>query len=439
LAFLLLIIYAAIFSILILKWKYFEVKGISRRYLLLAFALKLCFGFLLGWIYTDHYTDRKTGDTYRFFDDARIIHDSADEGFGVYLKLLTGIGMEEDELAMKYYNRMTHMERSYSEAFYNDNQTIIRANALIMPFSRGNYFVHIAFWCFASLIGLTAIMKVLTRYFPRKRIAMFVAVFLLPTVLFWGSGVLKEPILLLGVGLFFRGIMRFAYGEFKPRNALGLILGVTLLILTKGYVLFALLPASAGLLLARAFPNRNFWLMFGIPHVALIILIFTGPLISPSFDFAQRMNLKQVAFYNVATESDSGSLLQLPALTKSNDLLLHAPNALHVTYLRPWPWEWTNFLYIPAALENLFLFIALGLMLWNFRRPYGLAVPIIAFGISAVLVLGVLIGEVVPVLGAVVRYKMPALIFLFVIIFGLTDHVMLQRRFPFLRKILKKL
>ncbi|MFT6175787.1 MAG: hypothetical protein ACI9CP_001986, partial [Cryomorphaceae bacterium] len=116
-----------------------------------------------------------------------------------------------------------------------------------------------------------------------------------------------------------------------------------------------------------------------------------------------------------------------------------APNALHVTYLRPWPWEWTNFLYIPAALENLFLFIALGLMLWNFRRPYGLAVPIIAFGISAVLVLGVLIGEVVPVLGAVVRYKMPALIFLFVIIFGLTDHVMLQRRFPFLRKILKKL
>jgi len=103
LAILLLIIYAAIFSILILKWKYFEVKGISRRYLLLAFALKLCFGFLLGWIYTDHYTDRKTGDTYRFFDDARIIHDSADEGFGVYLKLLTGIGMEEDELAMKYY------------------------------------------------------------------------------------------------------------------------------------------------------------------------------------------------------------------------------------------------------------------------------------------------------------------------------------------------
>ncbi|MGB6037441.1 MAG: hypothetical protein WBG42_14295 [Cryomorphaceae bacterium] len=436
---LLFIIYAAIFSILILKWKFFNVHGISRTYLLLAFALKLCFGFLLGWIYTDHYTDRKTGDTYRFFDDAQIIYESADEGFDVYLKLLTGICMEEDEVAMKYYYRMTHMERSYSEAFYNDNQTIIRANALTMPFSGGYYHVHIAFWCFASMIGLTAILKVLTRYFPRKKTAMFTAVFLLPTVLFWGSGVLKEPILLLGLGLFFRGIMRFAYGEFKPRNALGFLLGVVLLVFTKGYVLFALIPASAGLLLARAFANRNFWLMFGIPHVALVFLVFLGPVISPTFDFAERMNLKQVAFYNVAEESDSGSLLDLPSIDHSSDLLLNAPNALHVTYLRPWPWEWTNFLYVPAALENLFLFITLGLMLWNFRRPYGLAIPIIAFGVSVVLVLGVLIGEVVPVLGAVVRYKMPALIFLFIVIFGLTDHVMLQRRFPFLRKILKKL
>lgn len=394
---------------------------------------------MLSWIYTDHYTNRKTGDTYRFFDDAKLIYASADEGIDVYFKLLTGIGMKEDEVAMQYYYQMTHMERSYSEAFYNDNQTIIRANALVMPFSQGHYSIHIAFWCFASMIGLTAILKVLTRYFPRKKMAMFTAVFLLPTVLFWGSGVLKEPILLLGLGLFFRGIMRFAYGEFKPQNALGFLLGISLLILAKGYVLFALLPASAGLLLARAFPKRNFWAMFGIPHLALVALVLLGPFVSPSFDFATRMNLKQVAFYNVTAESDSGSLLKLPAIAQSSDLFFHAPNALHVTYLRPWPWEWTNFLYIPAALENLFLFIAIGLMLWNFRRPYGLAVPIIAFALSAVLVLGVLIGEVVPVLGAVVRYKMPALIFLFVVVFALTDHVMLQRRFPIIRKILKKL
>lgn len=434
-----LIIYISLFSFLIFRWKYFRINGISKWYLLLAFALKLCFGFLLAWIYTDHYTDRKTGDTYRFFDDAKLIYDSSEEGVDVYLKLLTGIGMEEDETAMKYYYQMTHMERSYSDGFFNDNQTIIRANALIMPLSQGNYYVHIVFWCFAAMIGLTAILKVLVRYFPRKRISMFAAVFLLPTVLFWGSGVLKEPILLLGLGLFFRGLMRLVYGEFKAANSIGLLIGIILLVLTKGYVFFALIPATAGLLIARTFPNRNFWLTFSIPHLLLLIFIFIGPLISPSLDIAEIMRLKQTAFYNVATEADSGSLIALPKIASSMDILLASPHALHVSYLRPWPWEWTTLLYIPAAIENLILLIALGLMIWNFRRPFGLGSPIIAFGISLVLILGVLIGEVVPVIGAVVRYKMPALIFLFVVIFALTDHVMLQRRFPFLRKILKKL
>jgi len=435
----LFIAYSCLFVYLITKWSAFQVNGIPRRYVLIVFALKLAFGILLGWIYTDHYTNRKTGDTFRFFDDAKIIYDSADEGVDIYLKLLTGIGMEEDDRAMKYYFEMTHMERSFSEAFYNDNQTIIRANALIMPFSRGHYMVHIAFWCFASMIGLTAILKVLVRYFPRKKIAMFFSVYLLPAVLFWGSGVLKEPILILGLGLFFQGLMRFAYGEFQPKNALTFILGILLLILTKGYVLFALLPASIGLILARIFIRQNFWAMFAIPHVVMHLLMFFGSNLSPKFDFADRMNLKQTAFYNVASESDAGSLIQLPAIESSVDLIANSPYALHVSYLRPWIWEWTSLLYIPAALENLLLLLVILIMVWNFRKPYGLTIPIIAFSMSAVLILGVLIGEVVPVLGAVVRYKMPALIFLFVLIFGLTDHIRLQKRIPIIRKILREL
>lgn len=436
---LLFIAYSILFVFLISKWSAFQVNGIPRHYILIVFALKLGFGILLGWIYTDHYTNRKTGDTFRFFDDAKIIYNSGDEGLDVYLKLLTGIGMEEDERAMKYYYEMTHMERSFSEAFYNDNQTIIRANALIMPLSRGYYLVHVAFWCFASMIGLTAILKILTRYFPGKKIAMFFSVYLLPTVLFWGSGVLKEPILILGLGLFFRGLMRFSYGEFKPKNAFSFIWGILLLILAKGYVLFALLPASSGLLLARIFGRQNFWAMFAIPHIALILLVLFGSYLSPKFDFATRMNLKQTAFYNVASESAAGSLINLPKIEGSVDLITNSPHALHVTYLRPWIWEWTSYLYIPAALENFLLFIAISVMLWNFKRPYGLNIPIIAFSLSAVLTLGIVIGEVVPVLGAVVRYKMPALIFMFVLIFGLTDHIRLQKRIPIIQKILKKL
>lgn len=435
----LFISFALIFAILILRWGFFSVPGIPRRYILLVFALKLCCGFALGFLYSEHYTDRSTGDTYRFFDDAKIIYESREDGWDVYFKLLTGIGMEEDDRAMDRYRQMTHLERTYPVGFYNDNKTIIRANALLMPLSGGNYWVHVAFWCFASLIGLTAILKVLVRYFPRKRVAMFTSVYLLPTVLFWGSGVLKEPILILGLGLFFRGISRLTYGEFKAKNTIGFLIGTALLILTKGYVFYALIPATAGLVLAKSFPRQNFILMFAIPHVLMVILILTGGWIHPELNIAEKLRLKQEAFYNVANDAHSGSLIELNPIEGPVDVIANAPQALMVTYLRPWPWEWTNPLYIPAALENLLLLLVLGAMIWNYRRPYGLGIPLIAFSLSFAITLGILIGEVVPVLGAVVRYKLPSLIFLFVLNFTLTDHVLFQRRFPGVRKLLRKL
>jgi hypothetical protein len=436
---LLFIVYATLFALLIMRWRFFRVSGIPRRYILLVYTLKLCCGFALAFLYSDHYTDRATGDTYRFFDDAKIIYDAREEGWDVYFKLLTGMGIEEDERALNRYYEMTHMERTYPVGFFNDNKTIIRANALVMLFSGGYYFVHIAFWCMASLIGLTAILKVLSRYFPRKRAAMFTSVYLLPTVLFWGSGVLKESILILGLGLFFRGIARLTYGEFKAKNSIGLLIGTALLILTKGYVFYALIPATAGLILAKTFSGQNFVAMFSIPHALMVALVFSGGAIHPELDIPEKLRLKQEAFYNVAADAGSGSTIELPPIEKPADVILNAPSALTVAYFRPWPWEWDKPIYVPAALENLLLILVILAMIWNFRRPYGLGIPLIAFALSFSVTLGILIGEVVPVLGAVVRYKLPALIFLFVLNFALTDHILFQRRFPFVRKLLRKL
>jgi hypothetical protein len=423
-----------------MRWRFLRVKGIRQEYLVGVFALKLMFGFMLALIYSEHYSDRSTGDAYRFFDDAAVIHRSYSEaGPATYLKLLTGVGIEIDTTAMRYYREMTEMERPFYTGFINDNATIIRANALAMIFSGGYYHVHTVFWCFMSMMGLTALLRMLLQFFPRKRAAMFFSVFLLPTVLFWGSGVLKEGILLLGVGLFLLGFFRYLYSEHRKRDLLFIALGFSLLLITKGYVLFCMAPAILGLLLAKLSGGRRFWLWFSIPHVAVVVLLFIGPSLNDHFKIWELMSLKQDAFYNIATESGSGSVLDLPPINQAADVLTNAPHALATTYLRPWPWEWSNLLYIPAALENLLLLICLVVMIWNFRMPYGLVLPIMAFGLSFVLVLGILTGEVVTVLGAVVRYKMPALIFLFVVIFACTDHVLLQRRLPFIRRILRKL
>ncbi len=405
-----------------------------------AYLLKISFGLGLAYVYQTFYNDRHTSDAYRFYDDAAVIHRSLqDEGPGIYIKLLTGARMRNDSTAMRYYQEMTHMERPFYTGFLNDNATIIRANAVVMHISRGVYHVHTAVWCFISMIGLTALLRLLLQFFPRKRAAMFFSVFLLPTVLFWGSGVLKEGILLLGLGLFLLGFFRFIYGTQRKRDVAKLLIGLIILLFTKGYVLFCMVPALAGLLLTKATGGRRFWLWFSLPHALAVILLFAGPYLGDGFKISELMDLKQKAFYNVAAMSNSGSLLELKPIQTPADVVLNIPQALMATYLRPWPWEWTKILYVPASLENLLLLACLLTMLWNFRRPYGLVVPIFAFSLSFILILGTLTGEVVPVLGALVRYKTPALIFLFAMTFACTDHVLLQRRLPFIRRILRKL
>lgn len=436
---LLFLLYSALFAALIYSWHFFRKSGIRSLYLVAVFVLKLGIGIGLAWIYTDHYTNRGTGDTFRFFDDAQLLYSSLEDSPLTYLKMVTGLAPHDDPDVQTYYNRMTHLNRKYYNGFINDNATIIRINALVMLFSFGYYKVHIAFWCFFSMIGLTALFRVFAEYFPRKKWAMFMAVYLLPTVLFWSSGVLKEPLLVLGLGLFTAGFIRIIYGDQHASDYWKALFGFLLLLFVKGYVLQCLAPAIAGLLIAKLFHGRHFWWWFGLPHFLIILLIFVGPHLNESLNVSRLMRQKQEAFYNVAEMSKSGSVVDLPKIEKPVDILLNAPVALAQTYLRPWPWNWSRLTYMPAAIENLLLLILILLTLWNFRLPHRQSVPFLAFAMSFVFSLGVLTGEVVPVLGAVVRYKLPSLIFLFVMLFILTDHNKLQRRFPIITKLLNRL
>ena len=430
--------YAFVAIGLIYFWKFFDLLGIKPKALVGVFLLKLVFGFGLASLYTHYYDDRRGGDAYRFFDDGILLHASFRESPEAFLHLMTGVGIEKDSIALKYYHRMTHMQLAFYTGYPNDNATIIRANALTTFLSQGYYHVHTVVWCFLSMIGLTAILKILLRHFPRKKWAMFGAVYLLPTTLFWSSGVLKEPLLLLGIGLFLLGFFRWIYSEFSARDIIPTILGLGLLLLTKGYVVQCMAPGIAFLILTKINGGKRLFVSFLAPHILTIALIFAGPLLSNGLKVAEIMADRREAFYDVAKSSGAGSVIQIPDINQSSDVILNAPEAIVITYFKPWPWEWNNLLYIPAALENLFLVFCLLTLVFYFRRPPAYSLPIVLFGLSFVLVFGALAGQVVPVLGALVRYKLPALIFLFAITFACSDFISIQRRFPVIRKWVKK-
>ena len=57
------------------RWSFFKNSGISFRTLSVLFTLKFIIGISVYYVYTYYYTDRKTADVFKYFDDAKYLYD----------------------------------------------------------------------------------------------------------------------------------------------------------------------------------------------------------------------------------------------------------------------------------------------------------------------------------------------------------------------------
>jgi len=191
--------YLIFFIWIIGRWKFFSVENIPVRWIALVFVLKVLCGICLEAIYTYYYSLGRNADIFKYFDDSAVLYNSIFSNPKHFFQLLLGIHSSPDYL-QPYYQKMQWWQASFNELFFNDARTMIRLNALMRFLSFGYYNVHVVFFNFLSLAGLTALYKVFSKSendIPAHRKSLFcrllfAGVFLLPSVLLWGSGVLKE-------------------------------------------------------------------------------------------------------------------------------------------------------------------------------------------------------------------------------------------------------
>ena len=222
--------------------KFFSIDGLSRKAISAIFILKIITGVALYLIYTYYYTDRKSADIFKYFDDGKIIFNTLFVNPIHYLQLIFGINTDAEHLK-QYLNITDFWYKPRDTQVYNDNRTIIRFNAIAMLVSFGYYHVHSVFMNFISLIGLIAIFKTFRPYLADKRKELIAAVFLMPSVLFWGSGVLKEGLLFFALGLLIYNFYILCNNEITLKRIVWLLLLACLIAMAKFYILIAIAPA----------------------------------------------------------------------------------------------------------------------------------------------------------------------------------------------------
>ena len=373
-------------------------------------------GIGLTLVYTFYYPDRSTADIYKYFDDAQIIASTLPEHPKLYAELITGINDNDPRLElyvkqMKNWSAHSDQWLSYTQTrnfnIFNSNRIITRFNALLWPISLGNMYTHVLFMCFLSLCGLTALYRLLVNNIREKQLPLFIVIFLWPSVLFWCSGVLKDGLIISALYfLLYVGLDKDKILKRKIVYVLVIAGLIALLLITKYYVVLALIPAIIGMSI-QGFRRSIKPLHAQALAIALCFIMMVGSSVvgfSPNgIDIIQA---KREEALKAAILGDAKHYLFVDNLENSAfGFIRKIPEAAANGLFRPFLWETGNTPFIAlTALENLVLMLLIiGVIAFPDKKQFNDSKVWIL--ISFVICLALIIGFTTPISGGIVRYK----------------------------------
>jgi len=216
--------------------------------------------------------------------------------------MFTGIG-DSDPHIQAIYHSMVSWINEHQSNLYSNSHFLIRLNTLFMFFSFGHYGVHVIFMCFICLTGLTYIYKLFYPFLASLPKYLFAAIFLFPSVLLWGSGILKEGLVLFGLGISIYYFRKFLLKEGSiVFNLFIFILALLLTFEVKAYILLCILPGFiAEYIISRNNKAaKNPWITYFIVLLAYMAIGLNLNLVSSKFDPLQMLSDKQIDFIRTA-------------------------------------------------------------------------------------------------------------------------------------------
>ena len=403
---------------------------LTRRYFIPAFTVRIIGALMLGVIYQFYYHG---GDTYNYHTlgsrhvwDAFM--DSPEKGF----KLLFWSG--GDEIGIYDYSSKVYFLRDPSSFM------VVRIAAIFDLLTFSAYSSTAILFGVFSFIGSWLLFKTFLSIYPSLHKPIAWATLFVPSVFFWGSGLLKDTLTLSALGIctyYFHKL--FVQKRLSLGAAVVLILSLLLMYAIKKYIVICFLPAIILWLMLKNVSNLN-TLMFKILMTPIIVVIggiaawFAVTKVGQS---DQRYRVDQIAVtaritaYDIAYQSgrDAGSKYTLGELDGTfGGLLKLAPQAINVSLFRPYLWEVRNPLMLLSAVESFAVLILTIVVVFKRFRLLGKALfsPDVVFAMAFSVPFAFAVGVSTYNFGTLSRYKIPLMPFyllglIFIYNFGKSD------------------
>ncbi|UPL49848.1 hypothetical protein [Hymenobacter sublimis] len=387
---------------------------LTRKYFIPALSVKFLGAIGLGLIYQFYYGG---GDTFNYFSHVKVIYRAFGDSFSTGVKLL--LGKHPADADMLRYTGQMYWYDAPTEYF------VAQVASVFALIGFGSYTVIALGFAFLSFCGMWAMYVTFLRIYPLAYKKLAIAVFFLPSVFFWGSGLMKDSLCIGALGWTFYGFYHALILKKNIPTAVVLgTLGAYILLSVKVYILLSFLPAA----LLWVFNENNqriksaalrmllkpLFLLLGAGAGYLGATGLTAG--DEKYDVEKLGERARINQQYLTTYAANGSTYNIGEFDGSlSSTLKVAPQAIIVSIFRPFLFEVRNPVMLLSALEaSLFIWLTVSLF---YKTGLGkgfaliLGTPILLFCFLFAIIFAIGVGINSGNFGTLVRYKIPLMPF----------------------------
>lgn len=360
------------------------------------------------------------GDTIGYFESARLVSRMVFINPGVYFSVLSGT-LTHDNLSVFYFNDLCCPD------YWKDPQsfTVVRFASPLLFLSGFNFFVTTFFFAWISYGGIFRLFLLFNELFPNMEKKFATAVLFMPSVLFWGSAILKDTLTFSAACWMTWSIyMVFIKKERRLFHLTTLALAAYLIISIKPYIFVAMLPgATIWLVFERISKVKSAFFRVLISPAIIVVGIIVSTFLLSSFSSSlgdygsvDKAISKAVVTKNDLTRDAYGqNSFDIGELDGSvGSLLSKFPVAVVAGLFRPFLWDVSNPIMLMSALENTFMILLTLRVLFMLGPAFFIRIsanPVLIFCFVFSIFFAFALGITTANFGALVRYKIPAIPF----------------------------
>ena len=361
----------------------------------------------------------KGGDTINYFVSSVPLINMMSKNFDVFVSIMQG--------NITWENRSQFDAITGYPEFWRDPVAMFVVR-LIVPLTILGFKSYLATAILLASIcysGIWRLFVVFHSEFPQLEDKLATAVLFIPSVVFWGSGILKDSITISAVGWFTYSF--YCFFILKRRNISYLIflfISGFLMVSIKPYILFALLPGSIIWLSNQRIANiKSAFLKILFGPILLAIALGGGVFaLSQMGSLLGNYSLDKVVSKAVESNNDQkqeyygGNSFDIGEVNDDPmSMLSKAHLAIGATLFRPFLWDARNPVMFISACENTYIllltiFLFMRLKIFGFLKMVN-SNPLLQFSMLFALFFAFSVGIATSNFGSLVRLKIPCIPF----------------------------